>query len=29
LATQEFIEDKVYWRDPAREAQQAAFGQEM
>lgn len=29
LATQEFIEDKVYWRDPAREAQLAAFGQEM
>ncbi len=23
LATQEFIEGKVYWRDPARETQQA------
>ena len=23
LATQEFIEDKVYWRDPAREQQAA------
>ena len=22
LATQEFIEDKIYWRDPAREAAQ-------
>ena len=22
LATQEFIEDKVYWRDPSRENQQ-------
>jgi DNA-directed RNA polymerase subunit K/omega len=29
LATQEFIEDKVYWRDPAREAQLAALSQEM
>ena len=29
LATQEFIEDKVYWRDPAREAQMAAIAQEM
>lgn len=23
LATQEFVEDKVYWRDPARDAQPA------
>jgi len=24
LATQEFIEDKVYWRDPMRDAQMAS-----
>ena len=23
LATQEFVEDKVYWRDPAREQQES------
>ena len=25
LATQEFVEDKVYWRDPAREQQQENY----
>ena len=24
LATQEFVEDKIYWRDPARDSQQSA-----
>ena len=25
LATQEFVEDKIYWRDPAREQQQENY----
>ena len=29
LATQEFIEDKVYWRDPAKENQDAQSNDEV
>ena len=29
LATQEFIEDKVYWRDPAQESRDVSGSDEM